>query len=161
MESQFYVLQLKFKQLKKELAEEKQKKTASTTTPKLKTYRSTKFSGKDNEDISMFMKCYDAKAKLIVEGFKGWTELQAISYLLGVVKERALEVALAEVAILGGRATVKYVKVLNYLKTAFIDSVKSEKVLEKLTCIHNAVTSIPTYKNSTHYADKHHSPSPF
>jgi hypothetical protein len=59
----------------------------------------------------------------------------AILYLLETVKEHALEVALAEVAILGERTTAKYVKVLNYLKTAFIDSVKSEKTLDKLTCI--------------------------
>jgi hypothetical protein len=63
MESQLYVLQLKFKQLKKELAEEKQKKTTSTTTSKLRTYRSMKFLGKDNKDISMFMKCYSTEAK--------------------------------------------------------------------------------------------------
>jgi hypothetical protein len=51
------------------------------------------------------------------------------------VEERTLEVALVEVAILGGRATAKYIKVLNYLKIAFVDSVKSEKTLDKLTCI--------------------------
>jgi hypothetical protein len=51
------------------------------------------------------------------------------------VKERALEVTLTKVAILGGRTTTKYVEVLNYLKIAFMDSVKLEKTLNKLTHI--------------------------
>jgi Ty3 transposon capsid-like protein len=103
-----------------------------------------KFSGKDNEDISTFMECYGAEAELMVEGFKGWTEAQAISYLLGAVEGRALEVALSGVAILGERSTAKYVKVLNYLKEAFVDSVKSEKTLDKLTRI-TQYSDINTY----------------
>jgi hypothetical protein len=94
-----------------------------------------KFSEKDNEDISTFMECYDAEAELTIEGFKGWTEPQAISYLMKAVEGCILEVTLTEVAILGGRATAKYVEMLNYLKTAFMDSVKLEKTLDKLICI--------------------------
>jgi hypothetical protein len=71
---QFYVLQQKFKQLKKKLAEKRQKKSISTTMVKLRIYKSTKFSGKNNNYISIFIKCYSAEAKLTVEGFKGWTE---------------------------------------------------------------------------------------
>jgi hypothetical protein len=71
-------------------------------------------------------------------------------YLIGTVKRRTLEVALVEIAILGGRTTAKYVEVLNYLKTAFVDSIKSEKTLDKLTRItqHN---DIDTYIESDHY----------
>jgi hypothetical protein len=127
---------------------------------KLKTYKSTKFLGKNNKDISMFIKCYDAKAKLTVEGFKEWIEPQAISYLLGAVKRHTLEVTLTEVAILGERIVAKYVKVLNYLKTVFMDSVKSEKTLDKLTRI-TQCNNINIYiRESTHYMDKHHSLSP-
>jgi hypothetical protein len=75
-----------------------------------------KFLGKDNEDISTFIKCCGVKVELIVKGFKGWTKAQAISYLLKAVKRRALEVVLVEIAILGRRTIAKYVKVLNYLK---------------------------------------------
>jgi hypothetical protein len=161
MESQFYMLQLKFKQLKKEFAEERQKKTVSTTTLKLKTYKSMKFSGKDNKNILTFMECYDAEAKLTVEGFKEWTEPQAISYLLGTVEKRTLEVTLARVAILGGRTITKYFKVLNYLKTAFMDSVKSEKALDKLIHI-TQHSNINIYiQEFTHYIDKRHSLSLF
>jgi hypothetical protein len=71
-------------------------------------------------------------------------ELQAISYLLEAVKRCALKVALTGVVILGGRTTAKYVKVLNYLKTAFVDSVKSEKMLDKLTRI-TQYSDINTY----------------
>jgi hypothetical protein len=60
------------------------------------------------------------------------------------VKRCALEDILIEVAILRGRTTAKYVKVLNYLKTAFIDLVKSEKTLDKLTCI-TQCSNIDTY----------------
>jgi hypothetical protein len=37
---------------------------------KLRTYKSMKFSGKNNENISTFMKCYGTEAKLTIEGFK-------------------------------------------------------------------------------------------
>jgi hypothetical protein len=144
MEQQLYTLQQKFKQLEKELAEERYRNGTSTTLAKLRTYKGTKFSEKDNENISMFMECYSAKTELIVEGFKGWTEAQAISYLMRAVEKHTLEVTLTGVAILGGRATVKYVEMLNYLKAAFIDSVKSEKALNKLTCI-TQCSDINTY----------------
>jgi hypothetical protein len=70
MEQQLYILQLKFKQLKKELAEKKHRNSTLTTPTKLRTYKSTKFSKKNNKDISTFMECYRAKAELIVESFK-------------------------------------------------------------------------------------------
>jgi hypothetical protein len=119
------------------------------TLVKLKTYKSTKFLEKNNENILTFIKCYGVEAKLTVEGFKEWTELQAILYLMKAVKRRALEVTLVGVAILGvvilgGRTIAKYVEVLNYLKVAFIDLVKSEKTLNKLICI-TQCSDINTY----------------
>jgi hypothetical protein len=122
-------------QLEKKLAEERHRNGTSITLTKLRTYKGMKFSEKNNKNISTFMKYYDAKAKLTVEGFKEWTKPQAISYLMKAVEECTLKVTLAGMAILGGRATVKYVKVLNYLKAAFMDLVKSEKTLNKLTRI--------------------------
>jgi hypothetical protein len=103
-----------------------------------------KFSEKDNEDISTFMKCYDTEAKLTVEGFKEWTEAQAILYFMRAVEGCVLEVTLIKVAILRRRTIAKYVEVLNYLKAAFVDSVKSEKALDKLTCI-TQCSDIDTY----------------
>jgi uncharacterized membrane protein len=56
----------------------------------------------------------------------------------------ALEVTLIRVAILRERAIAKYVEVLNYLKTAFVDSTKLEKTLDKLTHI-TQHSNIDTY----------------
>jgi hypothetical protein len=62
---------------------------------------------------------------------------RSISYLIShkSSEEMCTGSCTHRVAILRGRITVKYVKVLNYLKIAFIDSVKLEKALDKLTHI--------------------------
>jgi Ty3 transposon capsid-like protein len=129
-------LLLKYVELEKALA-------AAKAMPKLRTYKSVKFTSKDNEDITAFFICYKAEVALTTNKFVGWTDPQAIMYLIRAVEGRAFNMISAGIAT-SKRDAITYSNVVAYLKVTFVDSSRVEKVLDKLTSI-TQCTNINTY----------------
>jgi len=131
-QKEYEALLSKYKQLELQLNQNTntpQTSVSSTTRPKLRSFRNTKFNGR-RDDFEAFRLRYDAERSLSADDFNGWSQSQCIAFLTSALEGEALDVLRASIAIHAPNAT--HALVWKGLEVAYKDTAEAERALQKI-----------------------------